>query len=201
MVTSGRPGEGALQVAANLAILLAKSGARALLVDTDLRKPRAQDEFGVDNGSGLGEYLAGESLEPKPIRPMPNLESLFMVTGGNTTSLSSDMLTSSTFHSLLLQWRRDFDYVVVIGSPLLVENAGMLLGSWVDATVFIAQNGQSRLGELKQIRDTFLRNKARIHGVVIIDEPHRSVHKARAAQLRETRYVYPKLAKQAHTSD
>jgi polysaccharide biosynthesis transport protein len=201
MVTSGQAGEGALYVAANLAILLAHSGARVLVADTDLQKPRAQREFGVDNGPGLGEYLAGELLEPKPIRPLSHLENLFMVTGGNVTSASCDLLTSPAFHSVLLKWRKDFDYVVVIGSPLLVENVGMLLASWVDATVLIAQNGQSRIRELKQIRDTLLRNKARIQGVVISDVPRRSAHKGKAAGRKETRYVYPKLAKQAEIAD
>ena len=201
MVASGQAGEGALPVAANLAILLAHSGARVLLVDTDLQKPRAQDEFGVDNGPGLGEYLAGESLEPKLIRPVSHLESLFIVTGGNATGASCDLLTSATFHSLLLKWRKDFDYVVVIGSPLLSENVGMLLANWVDATLLIVQNGQSRLRELKQIRDTLLRNKARIQGVVISDVPRRSAHQGKAARRKETRYGYPELAKQAQTAD
>ena len=202
MVTSGRAGEGALQVAVNLAILLAHSGARrVLLVDTDLQKPRAQGEFGVDNGPGLGEYLAGESLEPKPIRPVSHLESLFMVTGGNATSASCDLLTSATFHSLLLKWRRDFDYVVVISSPLLVENVGMLLASWVDATVLIARDGQSRFRELKHICDTLLRNRARIQGVVISDVPGRSAHKDKAARRKETRNVYSELAKRTQTAD
>jgi Mrp family chromosome partitioning ATPase len=124
-----------------------------------------------------------------------------MVTGGNVTSASCDLLTSPAFHSVLLKWRKDFDYVVVIGSPLLVENVGMLLASWVDATVLIAQNGQSRLRELKQIRDTLLRNKARIQGVVISDVPRRSAHKSKAAGHKETRYVYPKLAKQSEIAD
>ena len=201
MVTSGQAGEGSLQVAVNLAILLAHSGARVLLVDTNLRKPRAQGEFGVENGSGLGEYLAGESLEPKPIQPVSHLERLFMVTGGDATSASSDLLTSVTFHSLLLKWKKDFDYVVVIGSPLLVENVGILLASWVDATVLIAQNGQSRIRELKQICDTLLRNKARVQGVVISDMPLQSEHKSNAARRKETRYVYPKLAKHAEIAD
>jgi Mrp family chromosome partitioning ATPase len=124
-----------------------------------------------------------------------------MVTGGNATSASCDLLTSATFHSLLLKWRRDFDYVVVIGAPLLVENVGMLLASWVDATVLIAQDGQSRFRELKQICDTLQRNRARIQGVVISDVPSRSAYKGKAERLKETRNVYSELAKQAQTAD
>ena len=201
MVASGNEGEGVLPISANLAILLAHSGARVLLVDTNIKKPRAQDEFGVDKGPGLGEYLAGESLAPNPVQPVSHLDTLLMVTGGNAPSSSCDLLTSATFHSLLLKWRGEFDYVVVIASPLLVANVGMLLASWVDATVLVAQDGQTRLRDLKQIRDTLLRNNATIQGVVISDAPRQSPYQGKAARRKEELYVYPELAKRAQIAD
>jgi capsular exopolysaccharide synthesis family protein len=201
MVASGYDGEGGLSIASNLAILLARSGARVLLLDTDIKRPRAQYEFGVENGTGLGEYLAGESLEPRPVHPVAHLDTLLMVTGGDATLPSWDLLTSATFRSLLLKWRAEFDYVVVIASPLLVANAGMLLASWVDATVLVAQDGQTRLRDLKQICNTLLRNNAKIQGVVISDVLRQSTHRAKIARRKEESYVYPELAKRAQIAD
>ena len=201
MVASGHEGEGVLPISANLAILLAHSGARVLLLDTDIKKPRAQDEFGVDNGPGLGEYLAGESLAPNLIHPVSHLDTLSMVTGGNAKSSSCDLLTSATFHSLLLKWKGEFDYVVVIAPPLLVANVGMLLASWVDATVLVAQDNQTRLRDLKQIRNTLLRNNATIQGVVISDAPRQSAHQGKSARRKEELYAYPELAKRAQIAD
>lgn len=201
LVTSGNAEEDALPVSVNLAILLARSGARVLLVDTDLQKPRIQDEFDIDDAPGLAEYLAGESFVPTPIQPLPRLQNLFMITGGHATSTSSEPLSSAIFHSLLLKWRREFDYVVLIGTPLLISNVGMLLASWVDATVLMAQNGQSRIRELKHIHDTLLRNRARILGVVISDVPRRSVNQSKTARRKEARYAYSELAKQAQGAD
>ncbi|WP_433966851.1 GNVR domain-containing protein [Tunturiibacter gelidiferens] len=200
LVTSGHAEEGALPVSVNLAVLLAHGGARVLLVDTDLDKPRAQDEFGVANGPGLGEYLAGHSPAPTPIRPVANLNNLFMVTGGHAPSNSFELLSSSMLRSLLMIWKKEFDYVILIGTPLLVTNVGVLLASWVDATVLLAQNGQSRVRELKKIRDTLLRNRAPIQGVVLSETPRQSVSKGKA-QRKETRYVYQELAKQAQGED
>jgi polysaccharide biosynthesis transport protein len=201
MVASGHEGEGVLPISSNLAILLAHSGARVLLLDTDIRRPRAQYEFGVENGPGLGEYLAGESLAPNPVHPVAHLDTLFMVTGGNASLPSCDLLTSATFHSLLLKWRAEFDYVVVIASPLLVANAGMLLASWVDATVLVAQDSQTRLRDLKQIRNTLLRNNATIQGVVISEMLRQSSHQGKVVQRKEESYVYPELAKRAQIAD
>jgi capsular exopolysaccharide synthesis family protein len=195
LVTSESPEDGTIPVSVNLAVLLAHSGARVLLVDTDLDKPRAQDEFGVANGPGLGEYLAGQSPAPAPIRPVAHLENLFMVTGGHAPSNSFELLSSSTMRFLLMIWKKEFDYVILIGTPLLVTNVGVLLASWADATVLLAQNGQSRLRELKKIRDTLVHNRARIQGVVLNETPRKSVSKWKASQRKETRYVYPELHK------
>ena len=201
LVTSGSPEDGTLPVSVNLAVLLAHSGARVLLVDTDLHKPRAQDEFGIANGPGLGEYLAGHSPAPMPIRPVAHLDNLFMVTGGHGPSSSFELLSSGTMRSLLMTWKKEFDYVILIGTPLLVTNVGVLLASWADATVLLAQNGQSRVRELKEIRDTLLRNRARIQGVVLSDTLHQSASERRASQAKETRYVYPEMAKNAEAAD
>jgi polysaccharide biosynthesis transport protein len=197
LVTSGSPEEGALPVSVNLAVLLAHSGARVLLVDTDLHKPRAQEEFGVANGPGLGEYLAGQSPAPTPIQPVAHLENLFMVTGGHAPSNSFELLSSSTMRFLLMIWKKEFDYVILIGTPILVTNVGVLLASWADATVLLAQNGQSRLRDLKKIRDMLTHNRARIQGVVLSDTPRKSGSKRKASQHKETRYVYPELHKNA----
>jgi capsular exopolysaccharide synthesis family protein len=197
LVTSGSPEEGALPVSVNLAVLLAHSGARVLLVDTDLHKPRAQEEFGVPNGPGLGEYLAGQSPAPEPIRPVAHLENLFMVTGGHAPPNSFELLSSPTMRILLMSWKKEFDYVILIGTPLLVTNIGVLLASWADATVLLTQNGQSRLRELKKIRDMLLHNRARIQGVVLSEASRKSVSRRKASQRKETRHVYPELHKKA----
>jgi capsular exopolysaccharide synthesis family protein len=201
LVTSGSPEEGALPVSVNLAVMLAHSGARVLLVDTDLHKPLAQDEFGIANGPGLGEYLAGYSPVPLPIRPVTHLENLFMVTGGHAPANAFELLSSGKMRSLLMSWKKEFDYVILIGTPLLVTNAGVLLASWVDATVLLAQNGQSRVRELKDIRDTLLRNRARIEGVVLSETPRESLRQRKASQGKEPRYVYPELVKNAQGVD
>jgi Mrp family chromosome partitioning ATPase len=77
----------------------------------------------------------------------------------------------------------------------------MLLASWVDATVLVAQDGQTRLRDLKQICNTLLRNNAKIQGVVISDVLRQSTHRAKIARRKEESYVYPELAKRAQIAD
>jgi Mrp family chromosome partitioning ATPase len=123
------------------------------------------------------------------------------VTGGHAPANSFELLSSARLRSLLMIWKKEFDYVILIGTPLLVTNGGVLLASWADATVLLAHSGQSRLRELKEIRDTLLRNRARIQGVVLGETPRQSVTKTKASQRKETRYVYTELAKNAQAAD
>ncbi len=120
-----------------------------------------------------------------------------MVTGGHAPSNSFELLSSSTMRFLLMIWKKEFDYVILIGTPILVTNVGVLLASWADATVLLAQNGQSRLRDLKKIRDMLTHNRARIQGVVLSETPRKSASKRKASQRKETRYVYPEPHKNA----
>ncbi len=61
VVTSPSPGEGKTTVVSNLAIALAETGQRVLLIDADTRKPRIHSIFGVANERGLTTVLRGNN--------------------------------------------------------------------------------------------------------------------------------------------
>ena len=195
LVTSDQDANGTLRIAVNLAMALAHSGAKILIVDTALNDPRLQYEFGGDSQSGLGEFLTGASDSLTPRTPLPNLKNLWMINSGAEDD-STDLLSSNALRSLLLQWKQEFDFVVLIGTPLLTSNIGVPLASWADSTVLVAGERESRICDLKKICDTLLRHNARILGLVINTAPRRS--KAKTAQRKEVRYVLPDLAKQLH---
>jgi Mrp family chromosome partitioning ATPase len=195
LVTSDQDANGTLRIAVNLAMALAHSGAKILIVDTALNDPRLQYEFGGDSQPGLGEFLTGASDSLTPRTPLPNLKNLWMINSGAEDN-SADLLSSNALRSLLLQWKQEFDFVVLIGTPLLTSNIGVPLASWADSTVLVAGERESRICDLKKIRDTLLRHNARILGLVINTAPRRP--KANTARRKEVRYVLPDLAKQLH---
>lgn len=201
MVASCRAGEGAHHVALNVSVLLAQSGNRVLLVDANFSEPTLESDFGVHHPFGLRDFLRNKFLVPKPSRLLPSLSDLFVVPAGNNDSESSDLLTSTAFRSLLLKWRDDFDYVVLASSPLLSDSAGFVLASWVDGTIVVAQNGCSRVSELKDIRETLRRNKAALMGFVLTDLPGRREAKRNSAFNKEAHFDYNKLSKQAQIAD
>ncbi len=64
LVTSGLPGEGKTVTTANLAISLAMSGKRVILLEADLRRAMLHEYLGLSNEAGLSNLLAGTSSVP-----------------------------------------------------------------------------------------------------------------------------------------
>ena len=73
LITSAIPGEGKTVTAANLAIVLARTGRRVLLLEGDLREPNLHNVLGIPSQPGLGEVLAGEASLQQTLRCIDTL--------------------------------------------------------------------------------------------------------------------------------
>lgn len=102
LVTSTEPGDGKTFVAINLAVSLAQAGRRTLLIDSDLRKPRAHAALGLFDQPGLSTYLSAESLAG--VRPQrTRIPHLDFVASGPLPPNPADLLDSDRFSELLRQ--------------------------------------------------------------------------------------------------
>jgi capsular exopolysaccharide synthesis family protein len=169
LVSSTIPKEGKTSTAANFAIVLAQKGARVLVVDADLRRPTLHLQFGVENTDGLSNLILGEDLAEPFVSPLLDLDNLFILTAGKKIPLPSEALGSTKFYSLLQQWERDFDYVIVDSAPLLTVSDSLPLASWVDAVILVARYNMTPMNLLKRVRDILRHSNANVAGVVIND--------------------------------
>jgi capsular exopolysaccharide synthesis family protein len=81
LVAAAEPDSGRTTVAANLAISLARDGARVLLIDSDLRTPALHSHFGLENRAGLSEILQGSATVENVVQPT-GVEGLLLITAG-----------------------------------------------------------------------------------------------------------------------
>ncbi len=137
-MTSAQPGEGKSTVACNLAIVLAQTGRRVLLVDADLRNSRQRGHFGATNLVGLSDVvegraewenarIRGEKLSPDYLPP------------GTASATPSELLGSSQFQELLARMQRDYDCVVVDTPPVGLVADGRVLAARCDKTVLVVR--------------------------------------------------------------
>ncbi|WP_035655991.1 polysaccharide biosynthesis tyrosine autokinase, partial [Bradyrhizobium sp. STM 3809] len=135
-IVSALPGEGKTTVAAGFAAFVAKSGAKILLIDGDLRNPSMTSTLGYEDSPGLLDLVAGKStLGDLVISDMTSKFDFIPASTRIKPSNSSDILTSPQFKQLLKTARSDYDYVLIDLPPILpvvdVKAAAHLLDAFV----------------------------------------------------------------------
>jgi capsular exopolysaccharide synthesis family protein len=143
-VTSPNMGDGKTTVITNLAVSIAQSGRKVLLVDADLRRPRVHRAFGLSSKVGLAEVIAGtaELDEAIQVSVAPNLS---VLPCGRRPQNPSELLTSARFEDLIDDLRDAFDYVLVDTPPLLAVSDPCIVAPRVDGlllTVRLCKNGR-----------------------------------------------------------
>lgn len=141
LVTSSVAGEGKSKLSANLAIVLAQTSSRVLLVDADLRRPILHKELGMDGEVGLGAVLAGG--DPTTIRSHPQVHGLSVLCGGPIPEFPSELLGSKRMTELLAGWRAEFDFILLDSPPVLPVTDARVLSRMCDATVLVAAFGST----------------------------------------------------------
>lgn len=149
LVTSAVQGEGKSTLSAQLAVALAASGRRTLLVDADLRRPRLHDTFSVDQSPGLSDVLSGiAGVESTVVEThIPNLS---LLTAGDWGGESLGYLTSEVSREVFDELRVDYDFVIVDGSPVLQTVDPRLLGRFVDGVVVSLLRDVSTMPRLRE---------------------------------------------------
>ena len=142
MIASATPSEGKTMTTANLALTLARSyRRRVLVIDADLRKPSLHRVFNVGNVRGLTEYLDGFGNDPvATIQINPQLT---LLPAGRASSDPVGGLASSRLLRLLEQAAAEFDMVLVDTPPVAQLPDARLLGDLVDAAVLVVASGQA----------------------------------------------------------
>jgi len=115
VVASPHGGEGRSYLAANLAVVFSQLGARTLLVDADMRKPRQHKIFGLPGGHGLSALLSGRA-EQTAIFPVPGLNRLSVLPAGALPPNPQELLSRLTFTTLVKDMQSLYD-VVIIDTP------------------------------------------------------------------------------------
>ena len=165
-VTSPSKGDGKSILAANLAVSIAQSGKKVLLVDGDCRRPRLHKIFALEARQGLASVLVGAVAASEAVVPTM-VPGLSLLPCGPVPPNPSELLTSSRFREMLDQCREQYDYVLVDTPPLLAVTDPCMVAGRVDGlflTLRLARQGRPRAERAKQILASL---GVRVLGVVV----------------------------------
>lgn len=165
LVTSALPGEGKSTVSVNLATTLSALQQSVLLVDADLRRPRAHEHAGIDGSVGLTDLLLTD-VEAEVAKHTVADTTLDVLPSGGIPPNPAQMLTSDPMAELISTASEDYDWVVIDTPPVLsVADAG-LLAPLADGVILVvnAKTGRATLTKCMRSLDS---SGARILGTVL----------------------------------
>lgn len=153
------------EIAANLAVLLAQTGHRVILVDAYLHQPTIGNLFGITDQIGLSGVLTTQSptFKLNAVGWAPNLS---ILPGGPTPPNPFELLVSARMAELIKELENQADIVIVAASPLLSFADSLILASRVDGVVVVAQSGRARRDTVKDIVDSLHSLDAHLIGAI-----------------------------------
>ncbi len=172
MVTSCLPQEGKSQTSLNLAIALAQTGKRVLLVDSDLRRPRLHKALGLDNDRGLSTFLSGNAPVEQLIQStlIPHLHAL---TSGPIPPNPSELLASRAFLTLAQAFAEagSFDHLIFDSPPLLSVADSVVIANVVDGSILVVYCGKTPREALARGAGKLRQGGAKVLGAVLNGVP------------------------------
>jgi succinoglycan biosynthesis transport protein ExoP len=175
LVTSAMMQEGKSFTSMNLAVVLAQTGQKVLLVDSDMRRPAVNKYLGIATNRGLSACLAGTEDSAAMIVKIDEIPGLHVLPAGHMPPYPSEMLASEALPQLVQRWREEFRYVVIDTPPVLAVTDAVVSARVADVVVLVVRSEKTGRQSLLRTRDLLKKVHANIAGVVVNDLSFNSV--------------------------
>lgn len=169
--SSPEPSDGKTTMISNLAIAIAQSGKKVLLIDADMRRPTVHDMFRVSQEAGLSDVLLGEIQWVNVIKSTP-FATLSVMTAGLSPENPAELLSTSTFDALMKQIRNEFDLVLIDSPPVLAVTDPCVIAPQTDAMVLVIRMEKNKRTSVTHTREQLDAYGVRLLGVVANDATH-----------------------------
>lgn len=169
VVTSPAVGEDKGESIANLAVTMAQSGRKTLLIDCDLRRPVLHDFFSLKNDDGLTTMILNDAEVP-PLQKT-NVENLSLLTSGHKPPNPADLLGSKKVDQLIINMTKQFDFVLFNAPPVVAVTDATILGAKVDGVLLVITAGKTRRDHAEKAKEMLEQAHVRVVGVALTNAP------------------------------
>ncbi|MEY2490056.1 MAG: polysaccharide biosynthesis transport protein [Verrucomicrobiota bacterium] len=166
LITSSVPNEGKSTISSNLAITMALSGARTLLIDGDLRRGALREAFGISSTIGFSEVLKQEVNWREVVVPT-SYPSLALLPRGKTLGQPSEHLLRDSTDQLLKELYNYFDYIIIDSSPILAADDSTSLAPKIDATLFVVRLSYTSARLTRKSLELLYNRQVNVAGVIL----------------------------------
>jgi succinoglycan biosynthesis transport protein ExoP len=166
VVTSALPDEGKTTVSSNLAVTLAFSGAKVLLIDADMRSGKVSHLFGAQGAVGLSNVLT-KNLPWKEAVSATWIDNLYLMPCGPAVQNTAEHLLSKVTDEFIKNVYNEFDYVLFDSPPVIILDDTLSLSPKIDATLFVLRFDQSSTRASRRALELLHSRQANVIGLVV----------------------------------
>ncbi len=172
VITSPAADEGKNTLAANLAVTMAQSGRRTLLVDCDLRRPSLHTLFDCQSEPGLTNQILGE-IKEIPLQET-GVDNLWLLASGPRPPNPADMLGTKRLDEVITALVDQYDIVLFDAPPVTAVTDAAILGVRTDGVLLVISAGKTRRDQAERAKELLEKANVRIIGAALADAPHDS---------------------------
>ncbi len=165
MITSPLPSMGKSFLSMNLAVLVAQSGKRVLLIDADYQRGQMHNTLGVPMGPGLPEVVSGKSELKESVR-QTSVENLYCIPRG-FGGAQGEMPTEKQFGQFMQIVAPRFDVAIVDTPPVLSVSTAASLGKHAGSTIMVVKEGEVKEPQLNEALRRLTFSGVRVSGCIL----------------------------------
>lgn len=175
-VTSPNAGEGKSTVSVNLAIALAETSARVLLIDCDLRKPAIHKKLNLNNSSGLSKFIVGFETMADALKReiLPNLD---VMTSGPIPPNPSELLGSANMQTFLNKVSDYYDYIILDTPPINIVTDMAVMANFISGVLLVSYYAATTVEDVRRAQEALKIVNAKILGLVVAGVVRKKGHK------------------------
>ncbi len=166
IVTSAVPSEGKSTISSNLAITLALTSSKTILVDADLRRGRLSKEFKLNKTIGLSEVIAKDLPLAESIQNT-GIDNLDFISTGEYPERPGELLLSERMGQICLQLRESYDYVIFDSAPLLATEDTSSFATRVDGVLFTVRSGYTQARQVRSSLERLNQRGVSVFGFIL----------------------------------
>lgn len=169
LMTSSMSGEGKSFVALNLAVTMALSGKKVVLMELDLRKPKISSALQLTDNKGFTQYVIGQAGKTDIIHDSGINDMLKVVPSGSIPPNPAELLMSQNVDTLFAELKQEFDYIVIDSAPVGLVTDAQLLSKNADTVLYVARMNYTFKEQLRNADELYKSGKVEHMSLVLND--------------------------------
>lgn len=165
LVTSMSPGEGKSSISGCLALTIAKTGKKVLLIDADMRRPVQHKNFHLKNDSGLSTFLA--KLNTQNVIRKKVFENLDIIPSGPVPPNPSELLSSNRMRKAIGKLADTYDMVIIDSPPIISVSDPLIISGYTHNVIIVTWAGSTTYEVLKKGLKLFKESAVSVNGIVL----------------------------------